>query len=494
MLSTHRRWPAPSYLVLMSTLLLLPLWGGLRALAHNCFNITDFGILQEAIYKMPLEGNAWLTVRGVRAWADHFDPITWAAALGAIWADFNPHFLIIWEWSFWALGAAFIFTRAPNRTQGHWGLVAWLSCRPLLEALLYPIHPNTWAMLPLLILSYALIEQRWRWILALALFLPLYREIYPFCFLALALVALLRPRLRARGLQLFVLSSAWLLVIFILRPLLAGPVQNYGGALLKILSTDLLGALNYLIAIQEPAALLKIFAPLLILLAATGLLPQARHWRSWAMLERPGFLMLAFLAPYFLAHLLAGQFMHHYSIPFASMALGLFAFGQWRRPLLLNQPRTWLVLLTLVATASSSWTKYVQYGFFTTTKRCELSAGHAAATAEMLQLLRTVELQAAANLKILASGGVIPLLLKPQRQVYHLYSWIPTLPSYDVMIYERHNTGAHHPLSSTEIELLFQQCRPFATRIWLDNPFYFMLQGKFPAACTKLPGRSDHGT
>ena len=456
----------------------LPLFANLRGLEHNCFNITDFGILQEAIYKMPFELNPWLTVRGMRAWSDHFDPITWAAAPGSILANFNPQFLIFWEWLFWGLGALFIaITPTPSQKQKMWGLLAWIFSRPLLEALLYPIHPNTWAMLPLLILAHAIITSRWRRLYGLALLLPLYREIYPFCFATLALALLLDKKTRPQGLRLLIISTVWLLIIFILRPLIAGPVQNYGGILLGHLLGHPLQGLLYVLDIQQPMAMLKLFIPLLIPL----LLTQKLSLRP----GQPFFLASAFLAPYFAAHFLAGQFMHHYGVPFACFGIALLAFNQWTpiKGLRLGV----LFGLVIFPFASGPFTKFFEMAFFHHTKRCELTCDHSRATDEVLRTLMNVN----GKTKILASGGIIPQLIRPDRQVFHLYSWIPTEESYDVMVFERHQTGAHHPLVAEEIETLFQQCSPYASSVPIDNTYYFVMFGSFPKSCMALAGRSD---
>jgi len=139
-------------------------------------------------------------------------------------------------------------------------------------------------------------------------------------------------------------------------------------------------------------------------------------------------------------------------------------------------------LIPFFATSTSSHTKIVQKAFFKKIKSCDMDSKKLAATKKML----SIKSQFGVETQILASGGVIPLLIRPQAQIFHINSWIKTRESYDLMIYERNQTGRHHPLDGSQIEKIIKSCKLSGGEILMDDHYYFVMKGPIKKSCLQI--------
>ena len=72
---------------------------------YNCQNVIDFGIYQQAIYDIwtKFELNPYISVRHIKIFNDHFDPIVYLAAVFVGIVGQNPVSVILFESSYWVI-------------------------------------------------------------------------------------------------------------------------------------------------------------------------------------------------------------------------------------------------------------------------------------------------------------------------------------------------------------------------------------------------------
>ena len=153
--------------IALISLLIIGLLGILSALIlklnSNCFHATDFGIYQEAIYKIAQLGdfNPYLYTRKVNIFNDHFDPIILlAAGFIKIFGQKGSN-LIIFEYLFFLGIFAYIFSIKNLRLeQKLYFSFCILFTKGLLSGLNFPIHPTTWSMFPCFLLPFLIKRNR----------------------------------------------------------------------------------------------------------------------------------------------------------------------------------------------------------------------------------------------------------------------------------------------------------------------------------------------
>ncbi len=303
-----RGWGFPVGLALLPVGWLI-LFGsyGWTTVPRYCAEHYDFGIYVQAIAGFSWHDlNPWLSARGVHIFNDHFDPILLTAVLfrtflspslaalvteqAFILASLLP---IAWLWSRGRLG----------------GIEALTLCSLLLfsagtvDAALFPVHPTTWSLFPAMLLAAAWIGTSDALLLvALVLFFAC-KEEHVFCgpFLAFGLLAQGRMRVAATAL---LMSAAWGVFVFVLRPGLLGPTVPYLHETLAEFSrapTATLIDLARAPELRRLGTLLVPFTPLAVWSARTKRAP------SWALL-------LATL-PLLASRFLAGKWGYQYGPP-----------------------------------------------------------------------------------------------------------------------------------------------------------------------------------
>lgn len=124
-----------------------------------CAEHYDFGIYVQAIARFSLrEFNPWLSARGVHVFNDHFDPILLVAAVFRVFAPahiaglLTEHLFVLgalvpvlWLWRRGDLGGLEATTL---------GAVLLFSVGTI-DAVLFPIHPTTWTILPAVLIGAA---------------------------------------------------------------------------------------------------------------------------------------------------------------------------------------------------------------------------------------------------------------------------------------------------------------------------------------------------
>lgn len=199
----------------------------------NCFHATDFGIYQQAIYEIAstFDPNPYLTVRNIKIFNDHFDPIIYLAVPFVRLTNYSPISLILFE-LFWLLGV-FIYVYKKSETTSQWVLFSLLIIlsKGVMTGFGFPIHPTTWSMLPAFVLAVKILEDDERWILFLSLSLMLFKEAFAFGIVGLAGYYLISKRLRMFFL-LFLPALSNIVFVYFLRPYLMGDISSYAGMVL----------------------------------------------------------------------------------------------------------------------------------------------------------------------------------------------------------------------------------------------------------------------
>jgi hypothetical protein len=85
--------------------------------------------------------------------------------------------------------------------------------------------------------------------------------------------------------------------------------------------------------------------------------------------------------------------------------------------------------------------------------------------------------------RILASGGLVPILVAPDRRIYQYGIWSQVQDEYEVLAIGRNNTSDLFPFGPEHFEKVIAACRPFASEILLDSRNGFVARGRFDEGC-----------
>ncbi len=408
----------------------------LLKLAHNCVNAVDFSIYQQAAVELA-SGPSWnpySSVRGVKIFNDHFDPVLLVAAGLLKVVGTSPEALIIFEWLWWLALLVSLYCSSDKNSRLFLVGLALVS-RWLWGAFLFPIHPTTWAALPLFWVTWAAIRRRPRLFLISAALLCVFKESYAFALIPLAVwvawawdrrVGVLTGSLVALFVAFELFGRAWWL----------GPTIGYGSNAL----TSLLAApWQRLLAIPwwetTKAAAPFILAAIAARVSAKSLLPA---------------LLLGL--PLLAIQLANGRTGFQYGAQFAAVGLGLLAAQAevvWR------VKWKWAALLVGALTCMGTFTAIVR-----------LHAGHdSRCRPDRLRTEETVRVQGLLwglprGAVVAASGGVIPHLVRPGLDLRHLGGFSPRLDE----------------AATARLRL---RCLTFARHVHLDTPRFFFAEGDF---------------
>jgi Predicted membrane protein (DUF2079) len=445
-----------------------PVW--LEA-ARHCFSHYDFGIYVQALARISLDDlNPWLSGRQVRIFNDHFDPVLLLAVpLASVLTP--PHAALVVETLFVGLSIApLVWLHA----QGRLGLRALVLLGAMLllnistvNAVRFPIHPTTWAMLPMVWLGVALHVRRPGWVLASLVLLFACKEEFPFVGVVLAAGLWLRGE-RRLALQVGALSVAWLVFAFGLRPWLFGPTQRYAHRM--VLGLDE-GPLDFLRTRLTARGALSHVGTMLLLFLPVGL------W-AWRKRLKPDWLLLALLLPPLAVRFLGMAWKGHYGAPLmAGLIVALVPLVAARRP------PGWVLAATgllLVTTNESSLREIARAhpGLERSGNLCPGDEGRLASIRQGLD-----HLTAHPDGKVLLGGNLLASI--PTRDELYTVGG-PQKPGahvYDYVLVEKPGHGETFPASHARIgELISLWRAQEGTRVYIDDAHVFFAQGRFTAA------------
>ena len=175
---------------LLICFLTIVLFANLEALSYNCFNAVDFSIYLQTIYEITIgHFNPYITVRALRFFTDHFDPIIFLPALFLKIFGVKAITLMIFEWLTIVSAIVFSFFILLKK------FPIWIATlltsliilnKLVLIALRFPVHPSTWTVLPVMMLGYFLIKNKFWGVFLISFLLITVKESYPFAMFALS--------------------------------------------------------------------------------------------------------------------------------------------------------------------------------------------------------------------------------------------------------------------------------------------------------------------
>lgn len=471
----HRtRTLLPEFLALGFLLLYLA-WGLIQLRALH-FNTWDYGIFQQAMYEISSGAslNPWLTVRGIYIFNEHLHPILIPLSYLTRLMGYSVASPFVIEWL--AIAVALIFTcwMTMGRPVAERALCvgSLIFCRSILTAILFPVHTDTWALLPQMLIVYGLFHKRFPLVFFSSLLLITFKETYCFGIVGLSGFYLLKKDFK-RFIPLFLLGAFFVILELGPRKALIGDGHYYAQSYAQLILQDPLGVLVIMLKTMASESFIKVFTPYL--------LPV-----GWIVLkgsEKQKNLLLGglcYLAPLILIHLIIERFhFHHASIHGIILSSVLIFSGFFGDISKYHRRFTVLASLIFILIGMGSYTRMIKV---VSASIAQKPPYQKEARESFAQARTIINERASSESKIYATGGMIVHLLAPQRNLYHQAGSKPQ-ESYDFLAFQRAPYGDLWPISGEDVERLIDSCRIYADTIHIDNEFTFIAEGNFPKTC-----------
>lgn len=457
----------------------LVLTANVQGILYNCFNAVDFGIYLQGIYGLASgELNPFLTVRNLKLFTDHFDPINFVPALIMKMTTLHPVVLMTFEWSVVLGLSVIVFLLAKKRFNLFYSLclatIVFVN-KPMLIALRFPVHPTTWSIIPLFFLSLSLFKNSTKGVLISSLTLLLFKESYVFALFSLSFFYCLKKEWRA-FLTLFLNSIISFIFIFKIRPMIMGETYSYSQMLLQRADQGLFHFGLLLIKEFKYFDLFKNFLPLWLIL---GL--YIFQSRKNLKISHPLLGLILFISPLFLMQFIANRFDFHYGATFVALFLPLFFENEIYT--LADQKKKYAILFLalFIFNAGSEMEKMIGQVFFHKNRHCVISSQK---DQSIQNLLEKTNLLTPQNHAVM-SGGVFNRVLRPGLKMYQIggYSAIPS--TFDTLLLEIHPKEQSWPLSPEDIQKFYKNCSPFTQQVLLQDEFFYLAQGNYPITCLR---------
>ncbi|MFZ4712591.1 MAG: hypothetical protein ACOYL6_02660 [Bacteriovoracaceae bacterium] len=464
------------FTVFLATLILV---ANIQGLLYNCFNAVDFGIYLQGIYGLGHgDFNPFLTVRNLKLFTDHFDPINFFPALLMKITTFHPTVLMTFEWLVVMTLAVIVFLIAKRRINFIYSLLLALIVfmnKPMLLSLRFPVHPTTWSIVPLFLLSYFLFQDKVLGVFFSGISLLLFKESYPFALFSLSFFYLIQKRTKVFFLFLITSILSYVL-LFKIRPLLLGETYSHSGLLFQNAEQNPISFLISKVVEFKYWDLFKNFLPFWIFIVF-----YINKEKSKFKLSHPFLGLVFFIAPLFLMQFIANRFDFHYGSTFVALLL----------PLLLQDPATeyfknekkqkwiWLMAGLFLFNAGSEIEKMSAQVFAHKNRQCVISSEKAQSIQKLLSL--TGELKN--ENQIATTGGAFNRVLRPGLLIYQIggFSLIPT--QFDTLLLEVHPKEHSWPLSPEDIQRYLKQCSIYTKTVLLQDSFFYLGLGTYPKSC-----------
>lgn len=441
---------------------------------NNCFNGYDLGLYHEALVDISSSGslNPYVTIRGLKIFTDHFDPILIVGAQFVRLGNYHIEASLILEWVIWlsALGLL-IFLRRPQ-SYGELILlgIVFFCAKGIANPVNYPVHAALWSLLVWITIGYGIVKEN-AWIVALAcLSLVLFRESYPVAVTWFSLYYLF-GRDKKLGLSLLLIGLSTSFFVFYLRPILLGDIHGYGKNLLTDLFSNPLGFLWETALHFHWLQLFDIFAPLVLLGFYSFKFGVAKkeHWQAGVFL----------LLPLFGLQFLARSFGFQYSVQFAGViiAIAYFQGGLWA--ISQNTKARNILVIVCLITMGDILGNILGTTFLNKNRNCTLSAEKSVSN----DMLEQQVLKIQPGEKLASTGGAIPRLIRPGLLIYQIGGHSEVQESYDYLLLERNQSGDTYPLSDETIKAIEQKCSSYFEEVLHSDEFFVLAKGTFPKEC-----------
>lgn len=497
--SNSTRWfrlGLPVLLVIWVVLWICPI---LVSGLHFVYPAFDLGIYAEALHRISHgDLNPFLDTRGLRIFADHFDPVILPVALLTRGSDPALAAIAI-EGGFFLASALVLYIMALRGTLSP--ATAWLAICYLLfnlatqNATGFPVHPTAWSVLPLVLLAVGRTKAMPKLTFFSMALLLACKEEFVFSAFLVGVYLLLRRETRL-GWATLMLATAWGGFVFGLRDLVFGHSMDYGGGLLReALHHPFRTLWASLSTGKAVTVIVATFLPVLLLvfLARTREGAPVKSSRDlvwfWCLLLLP-MVAIRLLSP--------GHWQHHYSVPLAAVSAGFlveWSVGRyWPRWVL------WAIPLLLLLTSAEGLVRRVRMDtpflrHLSTAQRGERRAALEAARGFLLEHREG---------SVVAQQNLVPRILA-RRQVF-LLSPLKTGRWADVAITPREGgawvidgtmvrspeagfrylwlekppAGDPDPVTHEEIASILKRLRALSNVVWhRDDAYQFLVEGNF---------------
>ena len=345
--------------------------------------------------------------------------------------------------------------------------------RFILTAVSYPIHPVTWAILPLTGMTYFLLHEKYHKAFWCAVILFIFKETFAFGFFGLSFYFLTIKKIRLFSLY-FVTSLVMIIFELKFRNMLLGGIISYANSYAsQIFNAPLLIAEKVLRTFFS-GAFWKGFAGYLI--------PFYYIIKYYPPKKFPNiYAPLFYIAPLIGIHLIIERFYFHHASKFGIVLSCICLFsGVLHKITSLPWKRQLIIILALFLPAMSSFKLFFKVPFLYAFEMTEKYSQPVAKSFKKASQLTTHHYKK--NQKIYSTGGLALRALKPRMKLYH-HNSSEKQKTYDFILLERNNYGSPWPLNHHQVEAIIDRCRKYSQAIIHEDKYSFLMRGRFPSEC-----------
>lgn len=438
----------------------------IRGILNNCFHATDFGIYQQAIYEIAnfTSLNPYLTVRNINIFNDHFDPVIFFA-VPFVWIfNYHPLSLIFFEYLVFILFLYLFLKLNPYKENNHTILLMLLTTKAFLTGLNYPIHPSTWSIIPIFLMGYYYSKNSHRGFILSAFALCFFREVFPLALIFMSLGFFKQKKFRY-FIGIFFPACFLAFMIYFFRPMFMGPVVGYGGMVIKQLFNHPIETILNINFIP----IFKVSYPFII--PFYFIIKKEKK----ELFTNPLFLLWL---PLIGLHILTNKVHSQYGAFLYAPLWTILIFSPNFKYFIENKTAVILTIILFIASSLGTYTKNFKLAYLGQSKKCNLSKEKTKAMNKLNSQINTINEEQT----ILATGGIIPLILKPKMKIFQAGLFSKRLAFYDYLLLEKNGSGDTFPFSSLDINKTINECK---YDIIENNNFYFLAKGPIPAPCLK---------
>jgi hypothetical protein len=449
---------------------------GLLNLQHAKTNVFDYGIYQQALFDIAagISFNPYISVRDIFVFNEHFDPIVIAVSplISILGYQYWSPFVI--EWLFILISTFFVMyvIRDEKINIQMTSLGFLLLPRFFLTGILYPIHPVTWAMFPLILMTYTLVKQRYFLAFLSASALFFFKESFCFGLVGLSFYFLFIKEFRYFALY-FLTSVGMVIFEMKLRNELLGGIISYGNSYAASIINNPIDTFKTMLN--------TFFSDSFIKGIACYIIPFFFLIKEKPPLKRPHlYAPLFYLFPLFLIHLIIERYSFHHSAKFATVLSGVLIFSG-AFSILLQKKKAFIILsfAALILTSMSSIKRF----FGPIYNRAYETEGVSSIVKTDLKNIRSIIKSSYQNGdKVYATGGTALHIMKPGMDIYH-HQTSKKQEIYQIIVLEKNGIGDPWPLSYDQVKKIQRECAPYAREELMNNSRFYVARGQFPVSC-----------
>lgn len=447
---------------------------------NTCLSQFDISIYQEAIFKIAhsFDLNPFLNMREIKILNDHFDPIIYMAA-PFVWVfGYSPLSLLIFQ-NIWPILSALLIYWYHKGDKAKVGLCLFILIfsRGLTGGLIFPLHPVTWSVFPLLLLIYFLKAQNDKGIVFTGLALLLFKETYPFAVLGLSFFFFFKKKWRV-FIPLFTVSLLWLYFLYFLREPLLGEVYPHSKRITNALFSDIFGFIKYRIFEDfNFKDFFNLFLPFLIpmIILFKNEIKNIKGLKDHFILP-----VAFFFVPILGIHVIANFWFNWNGVFFSTVLGGILFFSGLPEFVLKRKKLLIIILIPFLITGIKFHEKAFKLLVLKKSKTCSISDTKTKSLKESREIIKKLD----NDLNIYATSGYIPWILKPWKRVFPLGGGEWSIPKrrMDVLVFERNHHGFITPHTPEKIESWINMCKKDNNILFMDE-YVTVLKGPFEQTC-----------